>query len=154
MRIAASIVRWQAAFATKAYQTSSPIFWQHVFDSYAHDELVWRLKLVFELVCRRKAPVEVEGGALPELSPSPSYFALHHLNPGSHRRGAPQPRSGASWVVRAYCSPHLDGGDGISPYFHLLSPSPPNKGSGSILPGGRPPVNVLRKGGRSPNGPT
>jgi hypothetical protein len=26
-------LRWQAAFATKAYRTSSPIFWQHVFVS-------------------------------------------------------------------------------------------------------------------------
>jgi hypothetical protein len=26
-------LRWQAAFATKTYQTSSPVFWQHVFVS-------------------------------------------------------------------------------------------------------------------------
>jgi hypothetical protein len=26
-------VRWQAAFAAKTYQTSSPVFWQHVFVS-------------------------------------------------------------------------------------------------------------------------
>ena len=26
-------VRWQAAFTAKAYQTSSPVFWQHVFVS-------------------------------------------------------------------------------------------------------------------------
>ena len=26
-------LRWQAAFALKTYQTSSPVFWQHVFVS-------------------------------------------------------------------------------------------------------------------------
>ena len=34
--------------------------------------------------------------------------------------------------------------------FRLLSSSP-QLGSGTFLPGGRPPVNVSRKGGRSPN---
>lgn len=49
-------LRWQAAFTTTAYQTSSPVFWQHVFVSdTAHDELVWRLKLDFELECPEKA---------------------------------------------------------------------------------------------------
>jgi hypothetical protein len=35
-------------------------------------------------------------------------------------------------------------------YFRLLCSSP-HSGSGTFLPGGRPPVNVLCKGGRSPN---
>jgi hypothetical protein len=26
-------LRWQAAFATKTYQISSPVFWQHMFVS-------------------------------------------------------------------------------------------------------------------------
>lgn len=43
---------------------------------------------------------------------------------------------------------------GISPHFPLLSSSPPNRGRDIYLPGGRPPVNVLRNGGRSPDGPT
>ena len=47
----------------------------------------------------------------------------------------------------------------LSPGRHFASfppiiAKPPQQGSGSFLPGGRPPVNVLRKGGRSPNGPT
>ena len=36
--------------------------------------------------------------------------------------------------------------------FLPIIAKPPQQGSGCFLPGGRPPVNVLCKGGRSPNG--
>jgi len=45
----------------------------------------------------------------------------------------------------------------LSPHFRLvlliIVKSPPRKGSGTFLPGDRPPVNVLCKGGRSPKEP-
>ena len=110
---------WQAAFTTMAYQTSSPVFWQHVF---------------------------VSDTPMTNWSGGSSLF----LNWAAEKR--------APWKAKALHPqkgpPDSSRRDGISPHFHLLSPSPPTRGREVFLPGGRPPVNVSRRGGRSPNGPT
>jgi hypothetical protein len=123
--------------------------------------------LFLNWAAEKRTLLEDEGGGHPELSPLAICFALHH---SEARVGAscPQPRvlscfdaalgswrislsEGNSFSKRAL--PLKPPGRHFAP-FALTIAEPPQQGSGSYLPGGRPPVNVLRKGGRSPNGPT
>jgi hypothetical protein len=71
----------------------------------------------------------------------------------SHRRELSPPPRAPSCLGAALSSPTIR----LSPGRHFASfppimAKPPQQGSGCFLPGGRPPVNVLCKGGRSPNG--
>ena len=120
--------------------------------------------LFLNWAAEKRTLLDDEGGAHPELSPLAICFALHY---SEARVGAscPQPRvlscfdaALGRWrislseghSIKKGALPLKPPGRHFAP-FALTIAEPPQQGSGSYLPGGRPPVNVLRKGGRSPN---